>query len=440
GFRWLVDKFIEWKNIFVEKIIELKDKIVEKFIELKEKFIEKIIELKNRIVAKFTELKERITNKLIEFKKKFGFKEIKRWYENLKSWMSIEHARNGFKYIPPNKFSTLESILEDIYKITDDELKHRLMVDKDDLTFTYVADTREKIVDIINYENNKTLIPSATLTKEMFETILPDFKDLYIEQRNNELKSLFKVIYIYTSGTYPKFILYNALTREFTDAYYTLLEVLKKLILRHKKQKILIGAFKIIKEQLKKDLEKFFEENNINKENILFEHYLNVDGLNEYEDFDIGILFGACGLPKELIEILSKIWNIDEKILTDFFIKSPMYQFMERLRSVNDPYKKIIYQLSKIISDKYPAEQIIYFNKILEDRYKEFLEKLEKIGTSNTEECLEIYNTCDYDNITTKRQMNTILRELTDQLFLKEIPIKEGNYRPVSYYKVIKKT
>lgn len=384
--------------------------------------------------------KTSIYNILIEFKKKFGKKEVEVWYENLKEWLHIEHLRTGFKYIPPNKFSTLESILEDIYKISDDELKHRLIVNKDNMIFTYVADTREKISEIINYKNNKTLIPSAALTKQMFEIILPEFKENYIEQRDNELKSLFKAINIYTSGAYPKYILYNELTGEFTEQYYNLLEVLKKLILRHRNKKILIGAFKIIKEELKLDLKYFLEEYNINKENIAFEHYFNIAGLNKYENFNVGILFGACGLPKDMITILSKFWHVDKKILKRFYIEMPMYQFMERLRSIMDPYNKIIYQLSNIKCEKYPTEQILYFNKVVEYAYKEFMEKLEEAGACNTKECLIIYNKCNYNKIETPQQMYSILKELYEQHFVNKEPIKIGNYRPVFYYNVIKNT
>lgn len=378
--------------------------------------------------------------KFVEFKDMFGLKEIQAWYDDLKFWIYRENNQNKLKYIPPNKFITLGNMLEDIYKISNDDLKHRLMVDKDNLVFTYIEDTREKIVDIIQYEKNKTVIPSATLTKEMFEDILPEFKELYIEQRDDELQSLFKAIYIYTRGSYPKYSLYDVRTEEFSDAYDNLLDVLKKLILRHKNQKILVVAFKIIKDQLVKDLKYFLERNEIEEKNIEFEHYFNIEGLNKYEDFDVGILFGASGLPKELIVILSKLWNRSIETLTNDFIKTPMHQSMERLRSVNEPYKKIIYQLSNIINEKYPTEQIIYFNKIFEDRYKEFLEKLEEADVSNINKCLELYNSCNYEKKINKRQMNNILNELVGQLFLEKIPIKEGNYRPLSYYRTIEKT
>lgn len=404
--------------------------------------VKKLIRLiinNNRDEYNANQKKTRIYYNLIEFRDKFDLKDVQMWYDDLKSQLYKENYQNNLKNIQPNKFTTLENMLEDVYKISNDDLKHRLMVDEDNLVFTYIKDTREKIIDIIQYDKNKTIIPSASLTKEMFEDILPVFKDLYIEQRDNELKSLFKAIYIYTCGAYPKYSLYDAFTREFSDAYDNLLEVLKKLIIRHRTKKILIVAFKIIKDQLKEDLKYFLKEYNINAENIQFEHYFNTEGLNKYEDFDVGILFGACGLPKELITILSKLWNVSEKKLTDFFIKSPMLQSMERLRSVNDPHNKIIYQLSNIMNENYPTEQIIYFNKIGEDRYKEFLEKLEEVRISNTNECLDIYNSCDYERKINKRQMSNILNELTEQLFLEEIPIKEGDYRPVFYYKIIKK-
>jgi len=431
--------FSEYKKM--KNYIIFIDNIVKSHVNLEKKWekVRDILELminfdKTKIKPK--DKKNTIYALLTEFKKTYGLKEIENWQEDLKISIHIEHDYGELKYMAPNMFVSFQKILTDIYNIDDKKIYERMFVNKDNLHFTYVAETRNSVVEVLN-KCFRAQIPSSAMKIQLFESALPEFKDRYVLQKDETIKSLFKTINIYTRGFYTKNSLFNPYKNEFTQQYYNLLEVLKGIILKHRNQKIFIVAFKMVKKQLIKDLKDFLKINNIKKENIAFGHYYNEEGKNKYEDFDVGVLFGSCGIPKELLKAISSVLKISIAILNNYFIEDQMYQIVERLRSVNNPNEKIIYQLSKIRNYHYPAEQITLFRDLYDKKYKEFLKKLKNKGLSNVKVCLEIYNSCKYNKITKINNFYPILNELEEQGIISTEKRKMGNYRPVSHYKVI---
>lgn len=372
--------------------------------------------------------KKVIFKTLIDIVDSFTEEELEEWHENIKNIVTNNRIRLGD--IAPDIYNGLELILKDIYNLTHiGAALNRIAIDVKDLSFSYIIDTRETVIELFN-NAQKVIISSSTVSKKFFEAVLPEFKDKYILLKDPKIKPKFKEVFMYTSGAYKKYNLYHPIKHTFTSTYRRLLNLLKDIMIKHKYQKLMIVTYKVIEDQLRVDLEELIKKNNID---VIFCHWYNLEGKNKYKLIDVQIQFGSPGITSKTIEIISEILKVKKKRVNKLYIEDEQIQSAERLRSINYPNQKIVYQLSNILNQYYPS--VITFKKISQLYYKKFLDALLLNGKSDIDECLKLYNSCGYTKIA-KSWMYKLMIELRKDGVVKEIIKRSGpkGGRPKSLY------
>jgi DNA polymerase III delta prime subunit len=425
---------------------------------------------KRILVDEMVSIKENnIKNSIVKLCNKFKLEELINWNEIINK-LIIENPK-WIKRITTNYFSKLLPILKDIYIImkkreekfkkiresytkeekkireeVEENIKKRInkyvikeiekkgYVNKNDLVYSYTILTRDIIINLMKI-GKKIIINCSTLTKELINMLLPEYKDKFIFLKREDLTHKFNKIIIYKKGAYLKYTLYDGLSHKFSLQFNNLLEVLKGYIYNYRDKKILIVSFKVIERKLIKELERFCKEYDI--KNIEFNHWYNLESTNKYEHIDILIQFGAPGISGRQMEILSNLLNVPIEQIKYYFISQQQYQVAERMRSRKSPNKKIlIFLTNEVDIEEFKDNPIERRGEYIEYKYIEFLKKLSERTDSTIKECLDIYNSIEgykkikRDNISKK--LNKLCRKSI--LIQSNIKPPSGKGRPLKVF------
>ncbi|MFW5891095.1 MAG: hypothetical protein ACOCUI_02650 [bacterium] len=356
------------------------------------------------------------------------------WNESIKDIIVHDDSLKSNCY--NNYFYRLQKILDDLdtynWKKDSNVIDKRIEVDEY-MKFNYLLKKIDGFMDIINNKYvNKVIINSTDLDKELFKD-LTGYTDPIYELNDDNLHSRIECRR-YTSGTYNKPILYDQIKHKFRKGYTELLKITKQIIRRHKNNKIIVIAYKVIINKIKKDLEKFIYQNRID---VKTAYWFNTHGTNQYKDRNIMIQFGNCGISQNIIDLFVRNLNITEEQVRKLYETQEQFQTAERMRSIWKDNPPILYQLCKNKNPNYKYEKT--FNKIHEVRYKNFLEELKKYPKSTFKECLKLFN--KNRGSTNKdisiQYLRQIINEMVDLGILKKEKKSSGRGRPSYIFSVL---
>jgi len=390
--------------------------------------------------------------------------------DDLDIWNNkVKNLTLKYSYLSPfkNQTNKLIDILRESKSLDEDEIKKRIFFSVKEQSFNFIIDKRDLILNIFN-NSIKVLITSAILKPEILNSYFPTLiegKD-YVFFNDKRIKPAFKNVYCYTSGEYPKYVLlkrqkihigitdsfydpystnieFKITKRDkvdwsFTKEYFKLAKVVQQLFVRHRKQKILLVAYKEFFKTSIKHLEKYILPNLLKNVIEKFEIYLstaywyNLAGKNVYHENMVGVLFGTPGKPKEYINAMKKIFGHTEEITNYLNTEAELLQAIGRLRDNENPNKKILYQLSKYKIDYY-KKYYKDFNHVWEIEYKGLLDWLKKKGDSTTDEIMEYYfklkkTKSNYDKV------ENILNELFKDRFIKRYFESDTRKKDIAYW------
>ena len=361
-----------------------------------------------------------ITNKLIRFLQSNSVKSIIKWNEVFKELFTI--YKINFKIT--NLLNSFIEIFKNMIKIKSGiKIKERLIIDEDDSCLTYYINRKDRIKQIFD-ELHKVVLTDATVTDVLINNIFPEYKDDYKLFRGSKYKPKYKEVYILRKdqkiGSYHKPVLWNKSKQNITKSFLTLVKKTEFILDKHKREKILLIAFKVFIEPLQQKL-KIINRYNIN---IKFDYYYNIEGKNIYKDRDVVILFGGAGKPRKVKETFTNMFKIDEETLDNLFTQQHMIQGIERTRPILRPNQIICYMLTNACVDYFP--DAIGFDKLLRYEYKDLLDFIELQGRISTKAINSIY----FKDKKSVEYTNKLLNRLHSFGYLKVETSSKGRGRP----------
>jgi hypothetical protein len=370
-----------------------------------------------------------------EFKRQKIIKEIKKFLDvykvsDIEKWNeSISHKviKNplSFKRTSINLTNYFVQIFEDVAntkKTT--KILERTLIDQQEEMFSYIINRRESILKLIN-TSNKFIITSSVLNSKIFEEIFPELKHNYITFKDNRYKPKFKKVYRYTSGSYPKYVLWKG--NKPRKSFYNLLKITKDILLRHKHESIMLIAFKAFLPIILREIEPIIKKYDIN---FTYDYWYNIEGKNKYSNYDIQIQFGLPGKPTDYINALANLLKVDVDLISEIVINGEQIQGAERLRSIHFPHQKIVYQLSKEINDYYNTQNI--FKNLLEIRHRNLLKYITSQGRVSINQVQKSY----FLSRIKHERCRIILEELLRGGFLKKSKKSTSIGRPEWIYQI----
>ncbi len=392
------------------------------FVPLLDRMINSLVGAKSIKTEKKIKL---IIRDIYEFLGSYSVSDLSGWNEIMKHTF----LQNNGTITPKigNIMNSFIDILNDISLCeTPESVNNRILVDDEEHIFTYIINKKKLTEDLIE-KSSKFIIASSIMDGKIFEALFPNYSDDYTILHGG-IQPKFKKVYRYTKGVYPKYVLYNYKTNQYTKSFCNLLKITGEILQRHKNDKLMLVSFKEFIRVIHKGLKSVIRKYGID---LVYAYWYNIEGKNIYKDRTVQIQFGCPGRPSRYSTAISTILDLDKDLIDYISVQGAQFQTSERLRSILYPNVKTVYQLSKIINDKYP--EYIDFNNIAEIKHKGLISFMRKYGVCSADEIRVKY----YESRISKKQVTNVLDNLFREELLGKVKIKRevGPGRPTWYWK-----